>query len=98
MPASFLGYWVRSLAGCVPIAVGRRGCQMHQRLICRQPDCLMVRMPFSPCLMGVSSSYFCSNRKRVKLARCHPCCHRVAHPAAQEQQEDQSDEQGAAHV
>ena len=98
MPASFLGYWVRSLAGCMPAAVKRRGCQMRPRLICRQPDCPMGRMPVSPCFMGVNSYYFSSNRRRVKLARCHPCCHRVTRPAAQEQQKDHGDKQGAAHV
>ena len=98
MPASFLGCWVRSLAGCVPVTVRRRGRQMRYRLTYHQSDCLMVRMPVSPCFMGVNSYFFCSNSHHLKLARCHPCCHRVARPAAQEQQEDHDDEQGAAHV
>ena len=98
MPTSFLGCGVRGRAGCVPVAVRRKCCQMRHRLIFRQPNCLMVRMPASPCLICVNSYYFSSNRRRVKLARCHPCCHRVTRPAAQEQQEDHGDEQGAAHL
>lgn len=57
----------------------------------------MVKMPISPCFMGVSSYEFCSIRNPLQMTGGHARGHGVTHHPAQKQQENHGNEQGAAH-